>query len=314
MTTLFIDGESGTTGLRLRERIALRDDLKLISLPASERRSPEARLEAMKAADVTVLCLPDDAAREAVKLADEAGTRVLDASSAHRTSPGWVYGMPELMPGRAAEIERAARVSVPGCHASGFILLVAPLVAAGVIPADAFLSATSLTGYSGGGRKMIETYETPGRTAFDKLAVPLPYAHAQTHKHLPEMTAAARLVRAPVFEPIVGSFRCGMLVTVPLDLTLFGTTKEAVESVWRMHYAGSPVVRPVEFESLLDEGALRADLMAGHDGMRIAVSGGPDRVLLTALYDNLGKGSSGAALECLNLMTGSNPARGLCLS
>lgn len=314
MTTLFIDGESGTTGLRLRERIALRDDLKLISLPASERRSPEARLEAMKAADVTVLCLPDDAAREAVKLADQAGTRVLDASSAHRTSPGWVYGMPELMPGRAAEIERAARVSVPGCHASGFILLVAPLVAAGVIPADAFLSATSLTGYSGGGRKMIETYETPGRTAFDKLAVPLPYAHAQTHKHLPEMTAAARLVRAPVFQPIVGSFRCGMLVTVPLDLTLFGTTKKAVESVWRMHYAGSPVVRPVEFESLLDEGALRADLMAGHDGMRIAVSGGPDRVLLTALYDNLGKGSSGAALECLNLMTGSNPARGLCLS
>lgn len=162
MTTLFIDGESGTTGLRLRERIALRDDLKLISLPASERRSPEARLEAMKAADVTVLCLPDDAAREAVKLADQAGTRVLDASSAHRTSPGWVYGMPELMPGRAAEIERAARVSVPGCHASGFILLVAPLVAAGVIPADAFLAATSLTGYSGGGRKMIETYETPG--------------------------------------------------------------------------------------------------------------------------------------------------------
>ena len=193
MTTIFIDGESGTTGLRLRERIANRADLKLISLPADERRSPDARLEAMKAADVTVLCLPDDAAREAVKLADEAGTRVLDASSAHRTAPEWVYGMPELMNGRAAEIARASRVSVPGCHASGFILLVAPLVSAGIIAPDAFLSATSVTGYSGGGKKMISAYETAGRTAFDSLAMPLPYAHSQTHKHLPEMTIAAGL-------------------------------------------------------------------------------------------------------------------------
>ena len=300
--------------LRLRERIANRADLKLISLPADERRSPDARLEAMKAADVTVLCLPDDAAREAVKLADEAGTRVLDASSAHRTAPEWVYGMPELMNGRAAEIARASRVSVPGCHASGFILLVAPLVSAGIIAPDAFLSATSVTGYSGGGKKMISAYETAGRTAFDSLAMPLPYAHSQTHKHLPEMTIAAGLARPPVFQPIVGSFRCGMLVTVPLDLGLLGTTKETVQSVWATHYAGSPVVRPVEFESLLEDGALRLDAMAGHDGMKIAVSGGPHRVLLTALYDNLGKGSSGAALECLNLMTDSNPARGLSLS
>lgn len=174
MTTIFIDGESGTTGLRLRERIANRADLKLISLPTDERRSPDARLEAMKAADVTVLCLPDDAAREAVKLADEAGTRVLDASSAHRTAPEWVYGMPELMNGRAAEIARASRVSVPGCHASGFILLVAPLVSAGIIAPDAFLSATSVTGYSGGGKKMISAYETAGRTAFDSLACRFP--------------------------------------------------------------------------------------------------------------------------------------------
>ena len=293
MTTIFIDGESGTTGLRLRERIANRADLKLISLPADERRSPDARLEAMKASDVTVLCLPDDAAREA---------------------PEWVYGMPELMNGRAAEIARASRVSVPGCHASGFILLVAPLVSAGIIAPDAFLSATSVTGYSGGGKKMISAYETAGRTAFDSLAMPLPYAHSQTHKHLPEMTIAAGLARPPVFQPIVGSFRCGMLVTVPLDLGLLGTTKETVQSVWATHYAGSPVVRPVEFESLLEDGALRLDAMAGHDGMKIAVSGGPHRVLLTALYDNLGKGSSGAALECLNLMTDSNPARGLSLS
>ena len=314
MTTIFIDGESGTTGLRLRERIANRADLKLISLPAAERRSPDARLEAMKAADVTVLCLPDDAAREAVKLADEAGTRVLDASSAHRTAPEWVYGMPELMNGRAAEIARASRVSVPGCHASGVILLVAPLVSAGIIAPDAFLSATSVTGYSGGGKKMISAYEPAGRTAFDSLAMPLPYAHSQTHKHLPEMTIAAGLARPPVFQPIVGSFRCGMLVTVPLDLGLLGTTKETVQSVRATHYAGSPVVRPVEFESLLEDGALRLDAMAGHDGMKIAVSGGPHRVLLTALYDNLGKGSSGAALDCLYLMTDSKPARGLSLS
>ena len=205
------------------------------------------------------------------------------------------------MNGRAAEIARASRVSVPGCHASGFILLVAPLVSAGIIAPDAFLSATSVTGYSGGGKKMISAYETAGRTAFDSLAMPLPYAHSQTHKHLPEMTIAAGLARPPVFQPIVGSFRCGMLVTVPLDLGLLGTTKETVQSVWAKHYAGSPVVRPVEFESLLEDGALR-------------LSGGPPRVLLTALYDNLGKGSSGAALECLNLMTDSNPARGLSLS
>lgn len=186
----------------------------------------------------------------------------------------------------------------------------APLVSAGIIAPDAFLSATSVTGYSGGGKKMISAYETAGRTAFDSL----PYAHSQTHKHLPEMTIAAGLARPPVFQPIVGSFRCGMLVTVPLDLGLLGTTKETVQSVWATHYAGSPVVRPVEFESLLEDGALRLDAMAGHDGMKIAVSGGPHRVLLTALYDNLGKGSSGAALECLNLMTDSNPARGLSLS
>ena len=161
---------------------------------------------------------------------------------------------------------------------------------------------------------MISAYEPAGRTAFDSLAMPLPYAHSQTHKHLPEMTIAAGLARPPVFQPIVGSFRCGMLVTVPLDLGLLGTTKETVQSGWAKHYAGSPVVRPVEFESLLEDGALRLDAMAGHDGMKIAVSGGPHRVLLTALYDNLGKGSSGAALECLNLMTDSNPARGLSLS
>lgn len=195
MTTIFIDGESGTTGLRLRERIANRADLKLISLPADERRSPDARLEAMKAADVTVLCLPDDAAREAVKLADEAGTRVLDASSAHRTAPEWVYGMPELMNGRAAEIARASRVSVPGCHASGFILLVAPLVSAGIIAPDAFLSATSVTGYSGGGKKMISAYETarqPGHAASLR-----PFADAQAPSRNDDRRRSGSSARLP---------------------------------------------------------------------------------------------------------------------
>ena len=239
--------------------------------------------------------------------------KVLDTSTAFRTDAAWDYGFPELK-GQKEKIQNSYRVAVPGCYASGFISIARPLVELGLVAKDYPFSCTGISGYSGGGKKMISAYETAGRTAFDSLAMPLPYAHSQTHKHLPEMTIAAGLARPPVFQPIVGSFRCGMLVTVPLDLGLLGTTKETVQSVWATHYAGSPVVRPVEFESLLEDGALRLDAMAGHDGMKIAVSGGPHRVLLTALYDNLGKGSSGAALECLNLMTDSNPARGLSLS
>ena len=308
MTTIFIDGESGTTGLRLRERIANRADLKLISLPADERRSPDARLEAMKAADVTVLCLPDDAAREAVKLADEAGTRVLDASSAHRTAPEWVYGMPELMNGRAAEIASASRVSVPGCHASGFILLVAPLVSAGIIAPDAFLSATSVTGYSGGGKKMIAEYEAD---TLDPLYVaPRQYGLAQQHKHLREMCAIPGLTHAPVFAPIVANFYSGMETSVALFASQLcpGKTAEDIKAAYAAKYTG-PVV--TYRDPACDDGFLSAAAMSGKDSMVVSVSGNDERILLTSVFDNLGKGSSGAALECLNLVMGREKGFGL---
>ena len=308
MTTIFIDGESGTTGLRLRERIANRADLKLISLPADERRSPDARLEAMKAADVTVLCLPDDAAREAVKLADEAGTRVLDASSAHRTAPEWVYGMPELMNGRAAEIARASRVSVPGCHASGFILLVAPLVSAGIIAPDAFLSATSVTGYSGGGKKMIAEYEAD--TLAPLYVAPRQYGLAQQHKHLREMCAIPGLTHAPVFAPIVANFYSGMETSVALFASQLcpGKTAEDIKAAYAAKYTG-PVV--TYRDPACADGFLSAAAMSGKDSMVVSVSGNDERILLTSVFDNLGKGASGAALECLNLVMGREKGFGL---
>lgn len=313
MTAVFIDGESGTTGLRLRGRLEGRDDVTLISLPADLRRDPDARADAMKTADITVLCLPDAAARDAAAIADKAGARVIDASSAHRTAPDWVYGMPELTHSRSAEISCASRVSVPGCHATGFILLTAPLVRAGLIKPDAFLSVTSVTGYSGGGKNMIARYDDPARTPNDTLTEPLPYAFAQCHKHLPEMQAATGLAHAPVFQPIVGNFRCGMLVTVPLNLAQFGITTADIEAVWAEAYADTPCVKALPFDAVLTDGALVPSSMTGNDGLVITLSGGPERVLLTALYDNLGKGASGTALECLNLMTGAPVEKSLSL-
>ena len=313
MTTIFIDGESGTTGLRLRERIANRADLKLISLPADERRSPDARLEAMKAADVTVLCLPDDAAREAVKLADEAGTRVLDASSAHRTAPEWVYGMPELMNGRAAEIARASRVSVPGCHASGFILLVAPLVSAGIIAPDAFLSATSVTGYSGGGKKMIAEYESADRPAHSKIDAPKSYGLTLAHKHLPEMQKISGLAHTPAFVPVVCDYYSGMQVLVPLDLKLAGTTAEAVAEGIAGYYKDGATVSVHALNEPLPENGLYSNALSGSDRMELylTVNAAGDQMMLISLFDNLGKGSSGAAVQCMNLMLGLPETEGL---
>ena len=311
MTTIFIDGESGTTGLRLRERIANRADLKLISLPADERRSPDARLEAMKAADVTVLCLPDDAAREGVKLADEAGTRVLDASSAHRTAPEWVYGMPELMNGRAAEIARASRVSVPGCHASGFILLVAPLVSAGIIAPDAFLSATSVTGYSGGGKKMIAEYESADRPAHSKLDAPKSYGLSLAHKHLPEMQKISGLANPPAFVPVVCDYYSGMQVLVPFQPVWGGAEKVAAGLA--EYYRDAATIKVHALNEPLPENGLYSNAMAGTDRMELysTVNAAGDQMMLVSLFDNLGKGSSGAAVQCMNLMLGFEETAGL---
>ena len=309
MKKVFIDGSAGTTGLRIFERLNKRTDLQLITLSETERKDRASRAFALNSADIAILCLPDMAACEAVSLIENPDTVVLDTSTAHRTAPGWVYGFPELSAEHAEAIRTAKRIAVPGCHASGFIALTAPLAAAGILPRGTLLSCFSLTGYSGGGKKMIAEYEAYPKPAL--LHAPRQYALNQAHKHLPEMAAQSGLP-APVFCPVVGDFYSGMQVTVPLFVTQCapGTTLEKIADVYRRTYTG-PIVT---FTEALDEnGFLSAASMAGKDSMRVSISGSGERMLLLAVYDNLGKGASGAALECLNMILDTEPTRGLCL-
>lgn len=314
MDTIYIDGASGTTGLRLAQRLRRHADIRLIELPPEERRCADARRRAMAQAALTVLCLPDAAAREAAALAAGTGTRLIDASSAHRTAPDWLYGMPELTPDAPDAIAHAKRVSVPGCHATGFILAVRPLTDAGLLPKNSRLEAFSITGYSGGGKAMIARYESPDRAVGDALCAPRPYALGQQHKHLPEMKAFTGLDAAPVFLPTVGSFRCGMLVAVPMTPAEHGFRVEDVLSLWRERYAGLPTVRILEPEAFLDEdGSADPARLAGRDGLELSITGHDDRAVLLTRYDNLGKGASGTALECINLMLGRPVDAGLAL-
>lgn len=309
MKKVFIDGSAGTTGLRILERLKERSDLQLTILPEAERKDTGARFRALNESDVAILCLPDEAAREAVSLIRNPNTVILDTSTAHRTAPGWVYGFPELSAVHAQAIRRAKRIAVPGCHASGFIALTAPLTAAGIIPAGTELSCFSLTGYSGGGKKMIAEYER--QPLPPDLHAPRQYALGQVHKHLPEMAAQSGLP-APVFCPVVGDYYSGMQVTVPLfaGQCAPGTTPDVIADVYRKVYTG-PVV---SFSGAVDEnGFLSAASLSGKDSMRIGVAGNAERILLLAVYDNLGKGASGAALECLNMVIGAEPTEGLCL-
>lgn len=307
MKKIFIDGSAGTTGLRIFERLQCRKDIELITLPENDRKDPACRKQALNLADIAILCLPDDAAREAVSFIENPNTVVLDTSTAHRTAPGWVYGFPELSAAQQAAVKGAKRIAVPGCHASGFIALTYPLVQAGILPKSALLSCYSLTGYSGGGKKMIAEYRAEERSAL--LQAPRQYALAQQHKHLKEMQAVTGLL-APVFCPVVGDFYSGMQVTVPLFKAQLpaGITPEQIVEVYRNLYKG-PVVQFVE--TIGENGFLSAAGLSGKDSMQIAVSGNEERILLLALYDNLGKGASGAALECLNMVLNQDPVTGL---
>lgn len=309
MATVFIDGESGTTGLRLKTRLATRRDLTLLSIPAEYRRDPAARREAMAKADLTVLCLPDAAAREAVVLAEGTGTRVLDASSAHRVAEGWVYGMPELNALQATKIQNANRVSVPGCHATGMIMLTAPLRQQGLMPADTTLTVTSFTGYTGGGKAMIATYEATDRTPHDEVTLPRPYALGQFHKHLPEVVRYSAISYAPVFMPVVCDTPCGMLVSIGLDVGALGLQKDDVVAALSSAYAPYDTVTV----SADDEPLPPMNAYAGRDDIRLMVYGNDERLTLMALYDNLGKGASGTALQCINVMLGLEPTTGLVL-
>lgn len=312
MKKIFIDGSAGTTGLRIRERLAARTDLEVLVLAEDVRKDSAARRTALNAADVAFLCLPDAAAVEAVQMVENPQTVVIDTSTAHRTAANWTYGFPEL-DGQRARIRQATRIANPGCHASGFIALVAPLVRAGVLPPDARLAAFSLTGYSGGGKKMIATYEADAGAGL--LAGGRQYALGQAHKHLPEMAKVCGLACAPCFSPIVVPHYSGMEVTVPLFASQLrgiaaGDGLTRLRDVYRTVYAKG-LVRFVEDPAADEGGFLSSAAWTGRDDMEVSVLGNEERLLLVARFDNLGKGASGAAIQNMNLVLGCAEDEGL---
>lgn len=309
-TKIFIDGKEGTTGLRIFERLSNREDIELITLPDELRKDTSARKEALNTCDIAFLCLPDAAAKEAVALIENPDVRVIDASTAHRTDAGWDYGFPELSAEHFEKIKNSKRVANPGCHASGFIALVYPLVAAGILSADALLTCHSITGYSGGGKKMIAEYENTSRS--NNLEAPRQYGLTQEHKHLKEMKAVCGLENAPVFCPIVSDYYSGMAVTVPLFKANLasGKTAEDIAEVYKNLYKDG-FVRYTEETG--KDAMLCANAVSTKDYMEVFVKGNEERILLIARFDNLGKGASGAAVECMNIMIGIDPATGLSL-
>ncbi len=308
MTKVFIDGSAGTTGLRIYERLGERREIELIKLPEELRKDASARKEAINSSDISFLCLPDDAAREAVALTDNPNTVIIDTSTAHRTNPAWTYGFPELSEERAAALAASKRIAVPGCHASGFISLVYPLVKAGVLDKSALLTCFSVTGYSGGGKKMIAEYEGEGRSVL--LDSPRQYGIAQMHKHLPEMTAVCGLDNAPLFSPIVADFYSGMCVTVPLFKSMVNASIDEIKEIYRNTYTG-PIVKYTE--DFGEGGFVSGNALSGKDSMELSVCGNEDRILLVSRYDNLGKGASGAAVQCMNTVMGVDVTEGLVL-
>jgi len=311
MRRVFIDGSAGTTGLRIRERLSVRNDLETVVLPDETRKDPSARRDALNSADVAFLCLPDAAAVEAVQMVESPSTVVIDTSTAHRTADGWEYGFPELA-GRRDRIAASRRIANPGCHASGFIALVEPLVRAGILQADAPLCAFSLTGYSGGGKKMIADYES-GQTPDAMHLGGRQYALGQTHKHLPEMVKVCGLVRAPVFSPVVVPHLSGMEVTVQLFADQAKGGLAAVRGCYRdCYYGRGGLVRYVDDPS--EGGFLSSAALSGRDDMEVSAFGCDERLILVSRFDNLGKGASGAAIQNMNLALGCDESTGLIAS
>ena len=305
---IFIDGKAGTTGLRIYERLEAREDIEIILLSDDERKDPAARKKALNSCDIAFLCLPDDAARESVSMIENENVTVIDTSTAHRTLEGWCYGFPELSDELAEKIKTAKRIAVPGCHASGFIALVKPLIDAGFIDANELLTCHSITGYSGGGKKMIADYESEERD--ELLDSPRQYAITQQHKHLKEMKAITGLDNAPIFCPIVSDFYSGMMVTVPLFASQLKGGKTVADL--KKLYADKYNTELVSYKETVDEaGFIAATTYSGKDTMTVSVAGNEERILLIALYDNLGKGASGAAVECMNIALGADKTQGL---
>ena len=312
---VFIDGHVGTTGLRIRDWLAGRDDLALLTLPDTQRRDTDARRAQLLAADVAVLCLPDDAAREVASWCEDARVRLLDASTAHRVADGWSYGLPELAPSQRAAIRAAKRVSNPGCWPTGFVLLLRPLVDAGLVPREAPITCHGLSGYSGGGHPLIAKWEDPA-AKLRELVYEAPYALDRVHKHVPEMQHFAKLLHEPYFAPAVGPFRCGMRVQIPLhaDLLAPGATGKAVWEAIAERYRGEAFVRVAPYAEAVALQERSLDPQACNDTNRIELHVLPHpsgHALLVAILDNLGKGAAGAAIQNLNLMLGLDEATGL---
>ncbi len=305
MKKVFIDGSAGTTGLRIAERLSQRKDIKLMSISEELRKDNGARAEMTNSADIVFLCLPDDAAREAVAMTENPDVCIIDTSTAHRTAEGWTYGFAEIN-GLRDKIAKSKRIANPGCHASGFISLVAPLVSCGILPKDVMLTCFSLTGYSGGGKKMIAQYEAEGRDVL--LDSPRQYGLTQKHKHLPEMAKICNIQTDPVFCPIVASYYSGMQVTVPIMKSMTSASINDIENAYKECYQG-PIVK---FNNSLDSsGFMAANLFSGRDDMAVSVFGNDDRILLVSTFDNLGKGASGAAIQNMNLVLGIDETTGL---
>ncbi len=305
MTNIFIDGSAGTTGLRIYDRLSTRDDISLIKLPENLRKDDNARADAINSADIVFLCLPDDAARQAVSFVKNDKTAIIDTSTAHRVCDGWVYGFPELT-GKREAIINSKRIANPGCHASGFIALIKPLIEAGVLDVNAALSCFSLTGYSGGGKKMIADYEASDKSAL--LKAPRQYGLTQQHKHLKEMQAITGIETAPAFCPIVADFYSGMEVTVTLFKKDIKASIDNIKEIYKNYYKG----KLVRFCDAADEsGFLSAAALSGKDDMQLTVSGNDERILLVARYDNLGKGASGSAIQNKNILMGVDETTGL---
>lgn len=307
MTKVFIDGSAGTTGLRIYDRLAKRKDISLMTLSDEHRKDINYRKEALNSSDISFLCLPDAAAVEAVSLIENENTVVIDTSTAHRTNPEWAYGFPELS-GLREKIKNSKRIANPGCHASGFIALIRPLVEHGIISADCELSAFSVTGYSGGGKKMIAEYEADELD--ELLTAPRMYGLSQMHKHLPEMVKTAMINTSPVFCPIVSDFYSGMEVTVPLFASQINGCVDDIKKIYSDYY-NTEIVRYCDCSD--ENGFLSAAALSGKDSMQLSVFGNDERVTLCARYDNLGKGASGAAIQNMNIVLGVDETTGLSL-
>lgn len=311
-TKIFIDGSEGTTGLRIHERFQGRDDIELLKINQELRKDPEERKKLINASDITFLCLPDAAAKESVSLVENENVVIIDTSTAHRTEEGWAYGFPELSKEHKEKIIKGKRIAVPGCYATGFISLIYPLVAGGILPKDYPVSCFGLSGYSGAGKKAIAVYESEDRPK--EFSAGRQYALTQQHKHLKEMQKITGLMRTPLFSPIVDDYYSGMVVSVPLYADMLGKkeTPESLLAYYGEYYKDQPFIRvSAADDEVAATGFIAGNGLSGWDGLKIYVTGNEERIVITSQFDNLGKGASGAAIECMNLVLGCDMTKGL---